>query len=543
MKNFDKVVTTALLYANGPLHIGHMLENIQADVYVRFLRMQQEKCLFISGNDAHGTPIMLKSQAKKIPTEKFLAEIHEQHKQSLQKFNIKFDKFITTHDTINKQLTTEIFENLTQEKLIEVKEILQPFDTEKQMFLPDRYIKGTCPKCLEQNQYGDNCEKCGSTYSANELIDPISVVSSTKPCLRKSKHYFFKLSSCESILKEWLKGLDCNNATLNKLHEWFDSGLMDWDISRDKPYFGFNIPNETDKFFYVWVDAPVGYLAACHKYCSDNNLNLLSLLGKNSKTEFIHFIGKDITYFHALFWPAMLHFSKYKKPTAIYPHGFLTVNQQKMSKSKNTFITADYYLKHFDPDFLRYYFCNKLSSKIEDIDFNWQDFQNKNNAELIGKIINIASRCAKILNKNFDNTLAPSITDTRIYEECTNKSNLIADLYKKREYSKAVKEVIKLADQINQYIAETMPWSLIKEDASCKKAHQICSTSIQCFRCLICYIKPITPNLALRAEEFLNYYTTTWEDIQNPLLGHKLNPYKHLLSKIDVTQQLQEQGE
>jgi methionyl-tRNA synthetase len=364
MKNFDKVITTALLYANGPLHIGHILENIQADVFVRFLRMRQQKCLFISGSDAHGTPIMLKSEMQQTSPESLVADIHQQHKKTLQQFNVFFDSFCTTHDFENKELTTEIFNDLQQANLIEIKEIDQPYDEEKQMFLPDRYIKGTCPKCSATSQYGDNCEQCGATYSASELIDPLSVISNTKPCLRKSKHYFFKLSKCDKILEKWLSELDCNKSTINKLQEWFDSGLMDWDISRDKPYFGFNIPNEPNKFFYVWLDAPIGYLAACQQYCNNKNITLVDLLGTNSKTELIHFIGKDITYFHALFWPAILHHSKYKKPTAIYPHGFLTVNHQKMSKSRNTFITAESYLENYDPDFLRYYFCSKLSAKI-----------------------------------------------------------------------------------------------------------------------------------------------------------------------------------
>ena len=530
---FDQVITTALLYANGPLHLGHLVEHIQADTYVRSQRMQRQKCLFVGGSDAHGTPIMLSSQQQNLTAEQLVSKIHAEHRSDLENFSIFYDQFSTTHDKENQTLTEACFNALYEKGLITTREINQPYDAVAKMFLPDRYITGQCPKCHAEKQYGDNCEACGATYAAHDLIQPISTLSKTTPITKTSRHYFFKLSDCQTFLDQWLNRLETHPSVIKKLREWFKDGLKDWDISRDEPYFGFKIPGEDHKYFYVWLDAPIGYMAACLQYCSRKKLSFDDIWHTNATTKLKHFIGKDITYFHALFWPAILHGANYRLPNAIYTHGFLTINGTKMSKSRNTFITAKTYLDYFEPDLLRYFFCCKLSDHVEDIDLNWQEFKSRIDTELVGKVINIASRSAKLLSKHFDNTLLKIDTQQDLYQMCLRTSETTQAFMNNRQFNQATREIISCADQINQYLADQAPWALVKELATMTSAHEVCSHAIQCFRCLITLLKPITPNICQRAEQFINHSDHHFDDILTPLpAGHKLNPYEHLLQRI-----------
>lgn len=526
--------TAALIYANGSIHLGHLVEYIQADIWTRFQKMRGHEAYYVCGNDCHGTPIMLKAQKEDITPEELVKRVTEEQLADFSKFHIKFDSFASTHSEENKKLVYSIYENLKNNQDIETRLIKQAFDPEKNMFLPDRFVKGECPKCGAKDQYGDNCEACGATYDPTDLINPISALSGATPIEKESEHYFFKLNKYESYLKKWLESSGTLQTEVkNKLSEWFEAGLQDWDISRDQPYFGFEIPNTPGKYFYVWLDAPVGYMASFKKLCDKKNIDFDLFWNKNSNTELYHFIGKDIIYFHALFWPAMLHGSGHRVPTAIYAHSFLTVNGKKMSKSRGTFIKASTFEQHINPETLRYYFAAKLSNTIEDIDFNPKDFELRINSDLIGKFINIASRCAGFIVKKFDSKLCENISDHELLISAIAQNNKIAEFYENREYSHAMREIMSIADQANQYIALEQPWQLIKEDGKESQAHQVCSVAINLFKILVTYLKPVLPEIAKNSEEFLNTGELNWQDIHIILENHEINKFKPLLTRIE----------
>jgi methionyl-tRNA synthetase len=534
MAQRDIQATMALVYANGSLHLGHMVEAIQADIWVRFQRLRGHRCLFIGGNDAHGTPIMLSAQKQGITPEALIEAIHAEHKASLEAFAISFDSFHTTHSEENQQLTESIYQRLCDNDDIEVRTISQAFDPKEGMFLPDRFIKGSCPRCKAEDQYGDSCEACGATYDPTELIDARSVLSGETPIEKDSEHYFFKLDKYSEFLAEWTQQGHLQPQIANKLQEWFDAGLQQWDISRDAPYFGFNIPGQTDKFFYVWLDAPIGYIAALKKLMQERpELNLEHYWQEGSDTELYHFIGKDIVYFHALFWPAILKSSGHRTPTALCVHGFLTINGEKMSKSRGTFITADHYLEHLNPEYLRYYFAAKLNHQVEDIDLNLQDFKLRVNSDLVGKVVNIASRCAGFIRKKFDNQLASHLPNPDLQQSLTAASETIAHAYEARNQAKAVREIMALADLVNQYIDQEKPWVLAKDESTLASVQGICTQGINAFRLLMIYLKPILPMMAEKAEAFLNVAPLTWQDLQTPLLDHTLNRFEPLMSRIE----------
>lgn len=534
------LVTSALPYANGSLHIGHILEHIQSDIWVRFQRMQGNLCYFVCGEDAHGTPIMLKAEDRGITPEKLIAEYYAEHLKDLKDFNIHYDNYHTTHSPENQALATEIYLRLKERGDIVSKTILQAYDPIKNMFLPDRYVKGQCPKCGAMDQYGDSCESCGTTYSPTDLKNPISVLSGAPPIQKESEHYFFKLENYSDFLKNWTAGDHLQPEVSKKLKEWFESGLKSWDISRDAPYFGFKIPETEDKYFYVWLDAPVGYIASFKHFCDKNGLDFKSFWSKESEkeTELYHFIGKDIVYFHALFWPAMLEGSNHRTPTGVFVHGYVTVNGQKMSKSRGTFITVRDYLKHLKPDYLRYYFASKLSNHIEDVDFQLEDFVQRVNSDLVGKLVNIASRSASFIHKYFDNKLCHendyTIEEKGIYQEFIKKGDLIAEYYEAREYAKALREIMSLADIANRYVDEQKPWVLIKDDSK-KEAHRVCSVAINLFAVLVTYLKPIVPSLAEESETFLNRQLS-WEGRLKPLSQHEIQIFKPLLNRIEMSE-------
>lgn len=528
--------TAALIYANGSIHLGHLVEYIQADIWTRFQKMRGHEAYYICGNDCHGTPIMLKAQKEGITPEELVKKVTEEQLADFNQFHINFDSFESTHSEENRKLVYEIYEKLNNNQDIETKLIKQAFDPEKNMFLPDRFVKGECPKCGAKDQYGDNCESCGATYDPTDLINPVSVISGATPIEKESEHYFFKLNKYENYLKQWLESSGTLQTEVkNKLSEWFESGLQNWDISRDQPYFGFEIPNAPGKYFYVWLDAPVGYMASFKKLCDEKNIDFDLFWNKNSNTELYHFIGKDIIYFHALFWPAMLHGSDHRTPTAIYAHSFLTVNGKKMSKSRGTFIKASTFGQHINPEALRYYFAAKLSNSIEDIDFNPKDFELRINSDLIGKFINIASRCAGFIVKKFDKKLCENISENPLLKSAIEQNNKIAELYENREYSHAMREIMSIADQANQYIAQEQPWQLVKEEDENKRnqAHQVCSIAINLFKILVIYLKPVLPEIAKKSEEFLNTGELNWSDINNILENHEINKFKPLLTRIE----------
>jgi methionyl-tRNA synthetase len=529
----DKIlVTSALPYANGEIHLGHLVEYIQTDIWVRFLKQQGNECYYICSDDAHGTPIMLKAEELGITPEQLISEVKTRHEKDFADFSIAFDNYHSTHSPENQELASTIYTCLFDKGYIKERTISQAYDEEKQMFLPDRFIKGECPKCGAKDQYGDNCEKCSATYSPLDLKNPYSVVSNTTPSTRDSLHYFFDLPQFEDKLKDW-----CANhiprQMKNKLDEWFESGLKMWDISRDAPYFGFQIPNTENKYFYVWLDAPIGYIASFKNYCDNNNVDFDKFWNKDSDTKLYHFIGKDIMYFHALFWPAMLMGSDMRLPSEIFTHGFLTVNGEKMSKSRGTFITARKYLEHLNPEALRYYYAYKLSDKTEDIDLNLADFKQRFNSDIVGKVVNIASRTAGFIVKKFDKTLSAFVPQNQIYENFVAKDEVIKELYEQRKYSQAMREVMALADIANEYIAEKEPWVLIKEDNNKAAVHDIASLSINLFRIIITYLSPVMPELAQKSAEFLNVDELSWEDIKHPLTKHQINKFKPLAQRIE----------
>ena len=528
------LVTSALPYANGSIHLGHLVEYIQTDIWVRFQKTYGNQCTYVCADDAHGTPIMLRAQAEGITPEQLIADTDKEHRADFADFLIHFDNFHSTHSDENKALAQGIYTRLKDAGHIHTKTIEQAYDPEKEMFLPDRFIKGECPKCGAEDQYGDNCEACGSTYSPTDLINPVSAVSGATPVKKTSEHYFFALGDFENMLKDWVKtNGHVQPEITNKLNEWFESGLQDWDISRDKPYFGFEIPGAKDKFFYVWLDAPVGYMASFKNLCDKSELNFDDYWKANSQYELYHFIGKDIAYFHTLFWPAMLSGSGYRTPTGVFCHGFLTVDGKKMSKSRGTFIKARTYLENLNPEYLRYYFAAKLGSGIDDLDLNLDDFQARVNSDLVGKVVNIASRCAGFIKKKFDNQLSANISEPELYKKFTDASENIASLYDKREFNHAIREIMALADLANQYIDAAKPWVLAKEPGKEQQLHDICSMGINLFRALIIFLKPVLPALSEQSETFLNVKPFSWQDIQTPLVNHRVNKFKPLMTRVE----------
>lgn len=529
------LVTSALPNANGSIHLGHMLEHVQTDIWVRFQRLQGNDCIYVCADDTHGTAIMLKAEERGITPEQLITEVKQEHEADFKSFLISHDNYYSTHSEENQEFSSLIYERLKAADQIKRKEVDQLFDPEKNMFLADRFIVGACPKCKTEGQYGDNCEACGATYDATELINPVSKISGAKPVLKASTHFFFALSNFTDFLKEWTRSGTLHEQVANKLSEWLDAGLQDWDISRDAPYFGFEIPGESGKYFYVWLDAPIGYMASFANYLKQQNRNDFDAYwNADSSHEVHHFIGKDIINFHALFWPAMLHTANFRTPTRIHAHGFITVNGQKMSKSRGTFINANTYAKHLDPEYMRYYFATKLSNGIDDLDINLEDFVQKVNSDLVGKLVNIASRCAGFVVKQFDATLTDE-PGSPLVAELISQRDAIAELYEADEFGKAMRLIMSLADKANQYIAEQEPWKKIKEDGQRDNVHQICSDGINMFRILIGYLKPVLPSLAEKAEAFLNIEPLSWDDLSAPLAGHQINKFKPLMNRIEMS--------
>ena len=526
------LVTSALPYANGPLHLGHMLEQVQTDIWVRFQRSRGNHCLYICADDAHGTAIMLSAEKAGITPEEQIEQVKAAHLKDSTGFLVHFDNYHSTHSEENRRWSETIYKRIEQQGHIAVREITQSYDQEKGLFLADRFIKGTCPKCKTPDQYGDNCEACGATYSPVDLIDPISALSGTTPIDRESDHLFFRLGDFEELLRGWTRSGSLQPAVANKLNEWIEAGLQDWDISRDAPYFGFEIPGHPGKYFYVWLDAPIGYIASTEDYCARSGEDFDSYWIREDETELYHFIGKDIVNFHGLFWPAMLHTAGLRMPNAVYAHGFLTVDGTKMSKSRGTFIMASTYLEHLDPEYLRYYFAAKLSSGVDDIDLNLNDFVQRVNSDLVGKVVNIASRCAGFLRKKFDNRMASECSEQALLDEFIWAGDDIAALYETRDFGRAMREIIALADRANQYIDDKKPWVLAKEEGCEQEVQDVCSTGINLFRVLITYLKPVLPEMAARAEQFLQI-DVDWHSLKSPLIDHQLEVFKPLLQRVD----------
>ncbi len=528
------LVTSALPYANGSIHLGHMVEYIQTDIWVRFQKMRGHQCIYVCADDAHGTPIMLRAQTLGITPEQLIADVHQEHQADFSDFNIGFDHFHSTHSEENKQLATQVYLANRKAGHITTRTISQAYDPVKAMFLPDRFVKGECPKCGAKDQYGDSCEVCGATYDPTDLVNPVSAVSGATPITKESEHYFFKLSDFESSLNAWTTAGHVQEEVTHKLSEWFEGGLRDWDISRDAPYFGFEIPDAPNKYFYVWLDAPIGYLASFKYYCTQHGIDFDEFMKPDSTAEMVHFIGKDIIYFHALFWPAMLEGAGYRRPSAIHAHGFLTVDGKKMSKSRGTFIKARTYLNHLDSEYLRYYFAAKLGSGIDDIDLSLDDFQNRINADLVGKVVNIASRCAGYINKKCSGRLAASLENPALFDEFVNQSEIIADKIENREYAHAMRDIMALADKANQYIDEMKPWVLAKENDQEQQVNAIYTMGLNLFRVLMIYLKPVLPAMAEQAEQFLNVNALQWSDLNAPLLDHVINKFKPLMTRIEA---------
>lgn len=527
------LVTCALPYANGSIHLGHMLEHIQADIWVRYQRMRGHQVHFICADDAHGTPIMLKAQQLGITPEEMIAAVSKEHQTDFAGFNISFDNYHSTHSDENRELAELIYGRLKAGGFIKNRTITQLFDPEKSMFLPDRFVKGTCPKCKSPEQYGDNCDSCGATYSPTELIDPKSAVSGATPVMKDSEHFFFDLPQFADMLKAWTNSGALQEEMANKLGEWFETGLQQWDITRDAPYFGFEIPDAPGKYFYVWLDAPIGYMGSFKNLCNKrDDLDFDSYWKADSSAELYHFIGKDIVYFHSLFWPAMLEGAGFRKPTKVCVHGYVTVNGAKMSKSKGTFIKASTYLNHLDPECLRYYYAAKLNSRIDDLDLNLDDFVARVNADVVNKLVNLASRNAGFIAKRFDGKLAATCTEPELYAEFANARTTIAEAYESREFSRAIREIMALADKANRYVDDKAPWVLAKQEGADAQLQEVCSVGINLFRVLMAYLKPVMPLLAERAEAFLGE-TLSWDGVAQPLTNHQLAPFKALFSRIE----------
>ncbi|MDD2841964.1 MAG: methionine--tRNA ligase [Tolumonas sp.] len=527
------LVTCALPYANGSIHLGHMLEHVQADIWVRFQRMRGHNIHFICADDAHGTPIMLKAQQLGITPEEMIAAVSEEHQTDFAGFKISFDNYHSTHSDENRHFSELIYTKLKENGFIKSKTISQLYDPEKNMFLPDRFVKGTCPKCKAADQYGDNCEVCGATYSPTELINPKSAVSGATPVMKDTEHFFFDLPQFADMLQAWTTSGALQEEISNKLNEWFTSGLHQWDITRDAPYFGFEIPGAPNKFFYVWLDAPIGYMGSFKNLCDKRgDIDFDAFWGQNSDAELYHFIGKDIVYFHSLFWPAMLDGAGFRKPSNVFVHGYVTVNGAKMSKSRGTFIKASTYLQHLDPECLRYYYAAKLNNRIDDLDLNLDDFVARVNSDVVNKLVNLASRTAGFVTKRLDGKLADTLSEPALYATFTSASERIAEAYENREFSRAIREIMALADEANRYVDEKAPWVIAKQEGQEAELSAVCSTTLNLFRVLMTYLKPVMPELAARAEAFLNV-TLNWADIEQPLLAHTVAPFKALFNRID----------
>ena len=526
------LVTSALPYANAPLHLGHMLEQVQTDIWVRFQRSRGHHCRYVCADDAHGTAIMLSAEKQGVTPEAHIANIKALHEADSAGFNVSFDNYHSTHSPENQKWSETIFKRLEANGHIAVRSVVQAYDEIKGLFLADRFIKGTCPKCKTTDQYGDNCEACGATYSPTEVIDPVSALSGSTPVEKASDHLFFRLSAFQDLLAEWVSGEQLQAPIANKLREWIDAGLQDWDISRDAPYFGFEIPGYPNKYFYVWLDAPIGYIASHQNLCERTGDDFESYWQPGHDTELYHFIGKDIINFHGLFWPAMLASAGLRQPTAIFAHGFLTVDGTKMSKSRGTFIMASTYLEHLDAEYLRYYFAAKLSPNVDDMDLNLEDFVQRVNSDLVGKVVNIASRCAGFLRKRFDNQLSAQCSEPELINELIAAGDAIAALYEARDFQRAMREIIALADRSNQYIDEKKPWVLAKEEGREQEVQDACSVGINCFRVLMTYLKPVLPVMAEKSEAFLGL-SLDWTELTAPLEGHTINKFSPLIQRID----------
>jgi methionyl-tRNA synthetase len=526
------LVTNALPYANAALHLGHVLEYTQTDVWVRFQKMRGHECYYVSADDAHGTAIMLKAEEKGISAEQHIAEMRDYHEADFRDFLIGVDNYHTTHSDENRDFSELIYQRLNANGHITQRTIVQAFDPEKNLFLADRYVKGICPKCKAEDQYGDNCESCGATYSPIDLIDPVSVISGATPIGKESLHYFFNLPEFAEFLREWINSGTVQKEVSNKLSEWLDSGLQEWDISRDAPYFGFEIPDAPGKYFYVWLDAPIGYMASFKNLCESQGLDFDHFWKEGSPTELYHFIGKDIVNFHALFWPAMLKSAGFRTPTKVCVHGFVTVNGKKMSKSRGTFINARTYLDHLNPEWLRYYYASKLSSKVEDIDLNLEDFVQKVNSDLVGKVVNIASRCSKFVTNGNDGVLSATIENQELWDQVIGVADSIANHYENRDFGKAIREIMAQADAVNEYIAGKEPWKINKDESQRQKVQDICSLGINLFRVILTYLKPVLPSMAEAGESFLNN-RLTWDSIRYPLVSHKIKPFTPLMQRIE----------
>ncbi|WP_031433934.1 methionine--tRNA ligase [Methylomarinum vadi] len=528
------LVTSALPYANGPIHLGHLVEYIQTDIWVRFQKQRGHQCYYVCADDTHGTPIMLRADREGITPEQLIAKVEQEHRADFDEFGVAFDNYHSTHSAENKELSALIYQRLRDGGHISKRTITQAYDPVKNMFLPDRFIKGECPKCGAQEQYGDSCEACGATYAPTELKNAVSVVSGEKPIEKDSEHYFFNLADFTALLEDWTKAGHLQAEVCNKMAEWLEHGLQQWDISRDAPYFGFEIPDAPGKYFYVWLDAPIGYMASFKHLCDKLDLNFDEFWSKDSDAELYHFIGKDIIYFHALFWPAMLSGADFRTPSAIFAHGFLTVNGEKMSKSRGTFIKARTYLDHLNPEYLRYYFAAKLGAGVEDIDLNFDDFTQRVNSDLVGKVVNIASRCSGFISKRFDGRLSANCAEPELFQQFVDANASIAELYEKREFGKAMREIMALADKANQYIDEKKPWVIAKEEGRDGELHDICSMGLNLFRLLAAYLKPVIPTLAENAEDFLNIAPQAWPSDVKPLLDHAINKFKPLMTRVEA---------
>ncbi len=561
------LVTSALPYANGPIHLGHLVEYIQTDIWVRFQKMRGHECHYVCADDTHGTPIMLRAEKEGISPEELIARVHGEHYRDFSGFHIQFDNYHSTHSPETRELAETIYTRLKERGLIESRAIEQYYDPVKEMFLPDRFIKGECPKCHAKDQYGDSCEACGATYAPTDLINPYSAVSGAEPVRKESVHYFFKLGECADFLKDWTRSGRLQAEAANKMDEWLQGGLSDWDISRDAPYFGFEIPDAPGKYFYVWLDAPIGYMGSFKNLCAKAGIDFDEFFKPDSETELCHFIGKDILYFHALFWPAMLEHSQFRTPTKVFAHGFLTVNGEKMSKSRGTFITAQSYLEQgLNPEALRYYYACKLNGSMEDIDLSLEDFVARVNSDLVGKYINIASRAAGFIAKKFNGEICtkvpgevvianfPKRTETGKWPSTALKgeSDLpaamclmtlldwqseIKNAYEQRDYSKAVRAIMFLADQVNEYVDQEKPWVLARDESQVEKLHDVCSFILSTFKILTVYLQPILPELADKVSDFLNLEKFKWHDASALLpSGHNIRPYQHLMTRIDPKQ-------
>tara|TARA_R110001606_G_scaffold85707_1_gene194257 strand:+ start:3605 stop:5635 length:2031 start_codon:yes stop_codon:yes gene_type:complete len=527
------LITSALPYANGPTHLGHLLEYIQTDIWSRFQKLQGHEAYYVCADDAHGTPIMLNAQKQGITPEEMVKNVSIERQRDFADFNIKFDNYHSTHSQENKEFSELIYNRLNDAGHIKKHTISQLFDPEKGIFLPDRFVTGTCPTCKSEDQNGDSCDACGATYSPTELINPRSVMSGAEPVLKDSEHYFFDLPAFEGMLKEWLHSGTIQQEMANKLDEWFADGLQQWDISRDAPYFGFEIPGAPGKYFYVWLDAPIGYMASFKNLCDKQGIDFDAFWQEGSDAELYHFIGKDIIYFHSLFWPAMLEGAKFRKPTNVFAHGFVTVNGAKMSKSKGTFIKARTYLDNLDPEFLRYYYAAKLNSGITDLDLNLEDFALRVNSDLVGKVVNIASRCAGFITKKFDGKLSDTVMEPQLLAEFQAATDTVAQHYENRDYSRAIREIMALADKANQFIDTAAPWVLIKDETKQEQAHQVCSLGLNLFRVLMTYLKPVLPGMAANVEDFLND-DLSWQGAQTALVSHPINKFKPLMQRVEM---------